>query len=883
MPSIVYILPLICLLVVLPSCTQQADQAPYQNPDLAVERRAQDLVSRMTLEEKVAQMVNAAAAIPRLGVPQYNWWNEALHGVARSGLATVFPQAIGLAATFDPEMMHQVAEVISTEARAKFHEYQRRDERRLYQGLTFWSPNINLFRDPRWGRGMETYGEDPYLIGRLAVSFITGMQGDDPRYLKTVATVKHFAVHSGPETSRHTFNAVISERDLWESYLPHFETSIREGKAYSVMCAYNRYQGEACCGSPLLLTKILREQWGFNGYVVSDCGAIGNSYRTHKLVATSAEASSLGIKSGCDLCCGQEYHSLGEAVKNRLLSETELDRSLIRLFTARFKLGLFDPDERVPYAGIPYSELDSPAHQNMALTAARKSMVLLKNERSLLPLKKTINSLAVIGPNADDVEVLLANYNGFPSRPVTPLQGLRDKLGAEKVFYSRGCDWAVNMPVLEPIPTSALFTTLEGKKRNGLTAEYFDNIELQGEPVFTRLDEAIDFEWWEGSPDPRLDDDQFSVRWTGELRAPSTGEYYLGGFGMNRYRIFLDDRLLLEYDHEHHPLKINDKVHLQAGQSYRLKVEYMEYAGYSRMQLLWQPPQPDLMKQAERLAADADAVVLCLGLSPRLEGEEMKVPVEGFHGGDRLTLDLPKTQQTLMERIVGLGKPTVLVLLNGSALAVGWADKHIPAILEAWYPGQAAGTAIADVLFGDYNPAGRLPVTFYQSVDQLPPFDNYDMQGHTYRFFHGEPLYPFGYGLSYSRFTYDRLIMPEAIRAGEAVQLSVDVRNDGALAGEEVVQRYVRDVEASVPVPIHSLQGVQRVFLQPGEIKTLNFTLQPRQLTVIDEEMRRVVEPGEFEISVGGKQPRVKAVRDAATTQSITKQLTVTGPAAVLP
>jgi len=873
--SFIYLLPLAFLLAIIPSCSQRPDDLPFRNPDLAVEQRVQDIIGRMTLPEKVSQMVNDAPAIERLGIPKYNWWNEALHGVARSGLATVFPQAIGLAATFNTDLMFRVADVISTEARAKYHEYDRRNKRTLYQGLTFWSPNINLFRDPRWGRGMETYGEDPYLTGRLAVSFIRGMQGDDANYIKTVATVKHYAVHSGPETTRHAFNAEIDERDLWESYLPHFEVSVKEGKVYSAMCAYNRYQGEACCGSSLLLTKILRERWGFTGYVVSDCGAIGNSYRTHKIVATEAEAASLGIKTGCDLCCGNEYRSLLQAVERKLITEAEIDRSLARLFTARIKLGMFDPPERVPYAHIPYSALDSPSHQEIALEATRKSLVLLKNEGSLLPLKKNLGTVAVIGPNADDVEVLLANYNGFPSHPVTPLQGIRDKIGADKVLYSRGCDWAENMPALESVPPAVLFTDWNGQKVNGLKAEYYNNQEFNGEPLFTRVDANIDFEWWEGSPDPRLDDDDFSVRWSGELVAPETGTYCLGGNGMNGCRVFLEDTLLVEFDHVHHPNKVYQQVHLQAGQAYRIKVEYREYSGYSRMQLLWHPPQADLLQQAMAVAQKSDAVVLCLGLSPRLEGESMRVPVAGFHGGDRLTLDLPLLQETLMQKITALAKPTVLVLLNGSALAVNWADQHIPAILEAWYPGQAAGTAIADVLFGDFNPAGRLPVTFYRSVDQIPPFDDYRMQGRTYRFFRGEPQYPFGHGLSYTKFTYRNLTMPETVRAGETIAVSVEVTNSGAMAGDEVVQLYVRDVEASVPVPIRSLQGVQRIFLQPGEVKTVTFTLPPGQLSLIDQNMERVLEPGEFEISVGGKQPHVRGARDAITTQSITKTIFV--------
>ncbi len=546
-------------------CGKKEDRPAYKNPSLPIEERVDDLLARMTLEEKVSQMMNSAPAIERLGIPEYNWWNECLHGVARSGKATVFPQAIGLAATWDTELMHRVAAAISDEARAKHHEYVRHGKRGIYQGLTFWSPNINLFRDPRWGRGMETYGEDPYLTGKMAVAFIKGLQGDDPKYLKVVATAKHYAVHSGPEPSRHEFDAQVDTRDFRDSYLPHFEASIREGQAYSVMCAYNRYRGEACCGSSFLLTDILRNEWGFDGYVVSDCGAIEDISARHKVVEALPQAAALAVKSGCDLCCGEEYQGLLAAVKDGAISEAEIDIAVRRLFVARFKLGMFDPSEMVPYAQVPYSVLDSEAHQRLALEAARKSIVLLKNEGNLLPLKKDLKSIAVIGPNADDVEVLLGNYNGFPSNPVTPLQGIRQKVSATtKVAYSLGCEWAENLPCFEVIPSSALFTTVSGQRQNGLTAEYFANNELEGDPVFTRVDEQIDFNWWDDSPDSRLDSDNFAVRWSGELVPSITGLYALGGYGLSGFRIYLDDSLLVKFSGLHHPNKTYKNVALQA-------------------------------------------------------------------------------------------------------------------------------------------------------------------------------------------------------------------------------------------------------------------------------------------------------------------------------
>jgi len=715
--------------------SEKASQPQYMDPSLPVDVRVDDLVSRMTLEEKVSQMVNAAPAVERLGIPKYDWWNECLHGVARAGIATVFPQAIGLAATWNPDLVHRVAVATSEEARAKHHEAVRQGKRLWYYGLTFWTPNINIFRDPRWGRGQETYGEDPYLTARMGVAFVKGLQGDDPRYLKVVATPKHFAVHSGPEPDRHHFDARINERDLRETYLPAFEACIREGKAFSIMGAYNRYNGEACCASRRLLEEILRGEWGFSGYVVSDCGAIDDIWKYHRIVPTIEEASALAVKRGCDLDCGREYLSLGKAVKQGFISEAEIDRSLKRLFETRFRLGMFDPPEMVPYAQIPYSVNDSPAHRELALKAARESIVLLKNDNHLLPLKKDLKAIAVIGPNADVVKVLLGNYNGTPSKAVTPLEGIRRKLSPNtKVLYAKGC----------------------------------------------------------------------------ELTAPSR------------------DAKALE--------------------------------------------------DATQKARAAEVVIMVLGISADLEGEEMTVKVAGFKGGDRLTLDLPAAQQRLLEAVQATGKPVVLVLLNGSALAVNWANEHAGAIVEAWYPGEEGGTAIADVLFGDYSPGGKLPVTFYKSVDQLPAFEDYNMAGRTYRYFKGDPLYPFGHGLSYTTFKYSNLeLAADKVKPTENVRVSVDVQNAGEVAGDEVVQLYVVNLKPSVPVPIRSLQGLMRVHLKPGEKRRAEFALASRQLSVIDNNGKRVLEPGTFRIEVGGKQPGFKGTADAATTDVVSCRFEVVG------
>ena len=859
------------------------ERTPYLDPTLPVERRVDDLVSRMTLDEKISQMVHEAPAIDRLAVPAYNWWNECLHGVARSGRATVFPQAIGLAAAWDADLLFRVATAISDEARAKHHDFVRRGKRGIYQGLTFWSPNINLFRDPRWGRGMETYGEDPYLTGTLAVAFVKGLQGADPRYLKLVATPKHFAAHSGPEPDRHTFDAVVDERDLRMTYLPHFEMAVREGRAFSVMCAYNRMLGKACCGSSPLLTDILRKEWGFEGYVVSDCNAISDIYQTHKIVATDAEAAALAVKSGTDLNCGGVYLSLGEAVRKGFITEPEIGAAVKRLFRARFKLGMFDPAQRVPYASIPLSVVDSPPHRELALEAARKSIVLLKNEGNLLPLRKDLKTIAVIGPNADDVEVLLGNYNGTPVDPVTPLRGIREKVGATtEIIYALGSHWAENLPALSVVPSSALRSGPAAGAAQGLRGEYFGNRDFKGAPVLARTDPKVDFNWWDRAPRSGLDDDDFSVRWTGYLIPPVSGTYRLGGEGFNGFRIRLENKLVAEFDGSHQSEKRCGQVKLEAHQPYKLQVEFFHRSSDAFMRLLWTVPDsrgvgddPDPAREAVEAAAKADAVIVVLGLSPRLEGEEMEVPVEGFAGGDRLTLDLPALQEDLLKKIQAAGKPVVLVLLNGSALAVNWASANVPAIVEAWYPGQAAGTALADVLFGDANPSGRLPVTFTKSVADLPPFTEYRMTGQTYRYFKGEPLYPFGYGLSYTTFEYSNLRMPESAEAGADIAVTVDVKNAGFRVGDEVVQLYVNDLEASVPVPVRSLQGFQRVHLQPGETRPVRFVIAPRQLSLIDKDGARVVEPGLFEVSVGGKQPGFTGPADAATTGVLTARVEV--------
>jgi beta-glucosidase len=851
--------------------TLAQEKLPYQDPALPIQTRVDDLVSRMTLEEKVSQMMNGAAAIQRLGIPEYEWWNEALHGVARAGYATVFPQAIGLAATWNADLMYQVADVISTEARAKHHEFERNNDRARYKGLTFWSPNINIFRDPRWGRGQETYGEDPYLTARMGVAFVKGLQGNDPNYLKVIATPKHYAVHSGPEPERHSFDAKALERDMQETYLPAFHATIVEGEARSVMCAYNRTNGEPCCTSKPLNDTL--RKWGFNGYIVSDCGAIEDIYLRHHYVKTEEEASALAVKAGTDLTCGREYRSLVKAVKDGLITEKEIDVSVKRLMTARFQLGMFDPPEKVPYARIPFSENDSEAHRQLSLRASRESLVLLKNAQNTLPLKKELGKIAVIGPSADNLGVLLGNYNGQPSKYVTPLAGIRAKVsGSTQVLYAPG----LYPPgvFLEPIPASFL-----NSGTAGLRGEYFNNRELKGEPAAVRTDPGINFEWGAMSPATGVAEDNFSVRWTGKVTAPETGKYVLGISANGGVRLLIDGQVLIEELNNRRTRSLNKEIELQAGKSYDLRLEYFESGNqYSSIKLNWSTPNGErrLKDDAIAKAREADAVVMVMGITPAVEGEEMDVQVEGFRGGDRTDIALPRNQEELIKEVQGLGKPVILVLLGGSALAVNWANDNVGAILDAWYPGEEGGAAIADVLFGDYNPAGRLPVTFYKSVGDLPAFTDYSMQGRTYRYFKGAPLYPFGFGLSYTTFKYGRLKFDRAsISTGQSVKVSVEVTNTGKLAGDEVAQLYLTDVVSSYPKPIRNLAGIKRINLKPGEKRVLEFTINSEQMAVTDDNGNRKVESGEFLVSVGGKQPGFTGGADAATTSVVQASFSV--------
>lgn len=849
--KITTLLILSMMLAAMPAISQQQYKFPFQDPKLPVDQRVNDLVSRMTLKEKVYQLFNQAPAIDRLGVPAYNWWNECLHGVARAGKATVFPQAIGMAATFDQDLMLQVGNAISDEARAKHHAFVRGNARSIYMGLTFWSPNINIFRDPRWGRGQETYGEDPYLTSRMAVNFIKGLQGSDPNYLKVIATSKHYAVHSGPEPSRHTDNIFVNDRDLYETYLPAFEATIKEANVQSIMCAYNRFRDKPCCGSDILLNNILRNKFGFNGYVVSDCGAITDFYNktAHHVVETPSQAWGWAISTGTDLNCEVNEafikDNLDEAIMKGVINESDINVSIKRLFKARFMLGMFDPDNMVAYSQIPMSVVGSSEHLQLSQQMAEKSLVLLKND-GILPLKN-IKKLALIGPNANNPTILIGNYNGDPINPTTPLKALKARLGDKNVFYTPGCAIVPGVFTdFEIIGENNFYHSENGKITKGLKGEYFQDTALATIPKISRIDKNIDFYWVE-SPINHVVDESFGVKWTGLLVPEKTGNYIF-----NSNLIVKIDGIQTSFN----------PITLVKGKQYKFEAilrvaEYMWASNHQQQfaAISWVNTSRDYHKEALDAAAKADVIVFCGGISANLEGEEMKIETDGFAGGDRTHLNLPKIQEDLLKELKATGKPIVYVNMSGSAVALNWENENLPAIIQAFYPGEATGTALTRLLFGDYNPSGRLPVTFYKSVNDIPDFKNYEMEGRTYRYFKGEPLYPFGYGLSYTTYVYTNLKVSESGNTLTPVTVNVDIKNTGQVDGEEVVQIYVANKTTKSVVPLTSLKGFQRVFLKKGEQKTITFILNPKDFSVINADAQRTVEPGLFEIAVGGSLP----------------------------
>jgi beta-glucosidase len=841
--------------------TAPAEVLPYLNPSLPMEQRVDDLVSRMTLEEKASQVVNQARAIPRLQVPAYDWWSEALHGVANAGTATVFPEPIGLAATFDAPLIHDMAIVIGTEARAKHNQAVRAGRLDIMEGLDFWSPNINIFRDPRWGRGQETYGEDPFLTGRMGVAFVTGLQGDDPKYYRVISTPKHFAVHSGPEPSRHTMNVEVSKHDMEDTYLPAFRAAITEGKAESIMCAYNRVNGEPACANKFLLQDQLRGAWKFNGYVVSDCDAIVDVFKGHQFTKSMAEAVAVAMKTGMDNECADfftkamtdsDYVAYVDAVKQGLLSEKDLDLSLKRLFMARFKLGMFDPPEMVSYAQTPDSEIDSDAHRALSLKLAQESIVLLKND-GVLPLNPETKKIAVVGPLAESVRVLHGNYSGTASHATTALEGIRKQFG-DQVTFTAGMNF-LRPPLVIP---DTVLTTDDGQP--GLKGEYFSG-DFEGTPQVVRVDRMVDLQLFHPdatavtAPSGMKD---FSARWTGFLTPTESGSYEIGLAGsMNR--MWLDGQLLVDDLTLHDPNTATKTLPLEKGHKYALKIEFAR--GGFGTKLVWLNMIADPIADAVAAAKQADVVVAVVGITSQLEGEEMKVEVPGFKGGDRTSLDLPKEEEDLLEALKGTGKPLVVVLMNGSALSVNWANDHANAILDAWYSGEEGGTAIARTLVGLNNPAGRLPVTFYKGVEQLPPFEDYSMKNRTYRYFEGQPLFPFGYGLSYSKFEYSDLkLSAKTLKQGDPLTVEADVRNLGLRDADEVVELYLSFPRGPFSAaPIHALRGFARVHLGPGETKHVQFMLDARGLSEVNKKGDRIVNTGTFHVSVGGGQPGTSA------------------------
>lgn len=842
------------------------------------------LVSRLTLEEKAAQLQSAAPPIPRLGIRGYEWWSEGLHGVARNGQATVFPQAIGLAAAWDKSLMERVGEAVSVEARTKFNAVGARDPGR-YEGLTIWSPNINIYRDPRWGRGQETYGEDPHLTGSLGAAFVRGIQGPDPDHPRAIATPKHFAVHSGPEAGRHGFDVDVSPQDLEATYLPAFRQAVVEGGARSVMCAYNAIHGFPACASPLLLDQTLRRDWGFKGFVVSDCDAVDDMTEFHYFRLDNAGSAAAALKAGDDLNCGNAYAQLPVAVRRGELDEAVVDRAVARVFEARAALGaLFAPDPANPYAKLGPEAVNTPAHRALALEAARKSIVLLKNDKSLLPLSPTAR-IAVIGPDADALEILEANYHGTAVDPVTPLQGLRGQWGAAKVGYAQGSAVAEGVPIA--IPETALRTGAGADAIQGLTGAYFDDPGFAGAPRVVRTDRVINFDWDRTAPAPGLDPTRYGVRWTGVVVPPGAGEYTVvvgvprcfDCKGHDPVRLWVDDKLVVDDDGSGKAVEAT--LSFADARPRRIRLELSHTGEDQGIRLQWRAPAAPQIVEAVKAASQADVVVAVVGLSPDVEGEALQVTVPGFDGGDRTDIALPAPQRRLLEAVAATGKPLVVVLTSGGAVELDWAKTHASAILAAWYPGQSGGTALAETLAGINNPSGRLPVTFYRSAKDLPPLVEYAMKGRTYRYFDGQPTYPFGHGLSYTRFDYGTPSVSSAVvKAGEDVVVEAEVANVGDRAGDEVAQAYLippkpadfRGRQAD-RLLLKTLVGFDRVTLKPGERRKVRFTLSARDLSQVDRRGVRAVVPGAYRLFVGGGQPGTAPGHDVSFTIEGTQEL----------
>jgi beta-glucosidase len=848
---------LLAICSVMSLTAQDYKSLPFWNTNLTFEARANDIVSRLTLDEKVAQMINSAPAVQRLGIPAYDWWNEVLHGVARTPYkVTSYPQAIAMAATWDVNSLKDMAHYSALEGRAisNLAMSQNRNHER-YVGLTYWTPNINIFRDPRWGRGQETYGEDPFLTKSLAANFVQGLQGNDPKYLKAAACAKHFAVHSGPEPSRHTDNYSPSPYDLWDTYLPAFEELITRQNVEGVMCAYNAFNGQPCCGSDMLMNDILRKQWKFDGYVTSDCWAIDDFFRWHKTHPDATTASVDAVLHGTDIECGTAvYKSLLNGVKQGMIQESQLDVSLRRLFLTRLKLGMFDPASQVPFANTQTSALEAAAHKAHALKMAQQSIVLLKNANNMLPLNKSIKKIAVIGPNADNKIAVLGNYNGTPSETISILDGLKRKLGSgAEIVYEKALTFT-NDTLFHYDDVNAMYT-YNGKP--GVLAEYYSGEDLAGTPV-SRVENEINNFWAEGvAPAQGIDNVKFSARFTTTVVAPRTGKMSFEVEGDDGYRVKVNDSTYVNAWLRNRWGARQFVINMKERQSYKIVTEFHQAAGSAALRLRPGKFMKTDMAALKNKVKDADVILFVGGISPQLEGEEMPVNLPGFLGGDRLSIELPPIQTTYMKELNTLGKPVIFTMLTGSAIACHWEEQNLPAIVNAWYGGQAAGTALADVLFGDYNPAGRLPVTFYKSEKDLPPFKDYNMGGRTYRYFKGEALYPFGYGLSYTTFSYGKLIAPKKATKGASITVTVDVTNSGTKDGDEVAQLYIAYPGVKGKAPIKALKGYQRVSLKKGETKKVSFEIKPYELMLVDHEGNRSQYTGVLDVYVGGGQPGV--------------------------
>ncbi len=852
-------LPLILLALTAPVFAQpSADPLPFRDPALPREARIADLIGRLTLEEKAGLMSNGTPGIPRLGIPKYDWWSEALHGVANAGIATVFPQAIGLGAMWNEELQQEMAGVIGIEGRAKFNGYKGTDlEGAIFRGLTFWSPNINIFRDPRWGRGQETYGEDPFLTARLGTAFVRGLQGDHPDYLLAAACAKHYAVHSGPEPLRHNFDVSPPDADFHETFLPAFEALVKEADVEIVMTAYNALYGTPCSISPLLYSFLA--EWGFDGHVTSDCGSVDDLHRTYHAAANAVEANALTLEAGMDLRCGGESAALAEAVRQGLVTEADLDERLARLLGTLFRLGFFDPVDAVPFNAITPDQNDTPAHGALALRAARESMVLLKND-GLLPLDPAkLQRVAVIGPNATSVPALLGNYNGSPSAPVTILAGLRAALepAGVRVDYAHGIDYAARPDEVRLLASGWVH------------GEYFTNRDLEGEPAARRTERPLSADWsdperfWAGPP-AGIPREGLSALWNGDLHTTLPGDYELVVRGRGGFRLLIDGETVIDSwippaGEEATERTVRVTRRLPGNASLPLRFEYRQVEGAVTFAVEWNTPAVDSgTAEALALAEQADVIIYVGGISAQLEGEEMQVDYDGFVGGDRLGIELPALQQDFLQKLHATGKPVIMVNLSGSAIALPWADAHLNAILQAWYPGQAGGTAVADVLTGRYNPAGRLPVTFYRATTDLPEFTDYHMVGRTYRYFDGDPLYAFGHGLSYTTFAYANLRAEPA--ADGAIGVSFDLTNTGERDGDEVVQLYATPPAATHPRERHALCGFDRIHLKAGETRRVQLTVPATALRRWNDATETYAVPaGEWTLALGAASNDLRA------------------------